>query len=116
MLYLCLLIIACSFIVSLIGVILLNYDKRNVQEMVQRRSLYQIPSAFWNEYNSITLDIYYMSAGSAEAIRYKIEDFEYKYSQIVDQMVYNDKMAEILYSYKKKQEFLNNKTKQNGTN
>jgi hypothetical protein len=57
-----------------------------------------------------------MSKGSAEAIRYKIEDFEYKYSQTVDQMVYNDKMGEILRCYQTKQEFLNNKTKQNGTN
>ena len=114
MLNLCLLllVIACS----LVGLVMINNDKSNVQKMVQRRSLYQIPSAFWNEYNSITLDIYYMSAGSADAIRYKIEDFEYKYSQTVDQMVYNDRMAEILSSYKKKQEFLNNKTKQNGTN
>jgi hypothetical protein len=102
---------ACSIVASLIGVILLNYDKRNVQEMVQRRSLYQIPSAFWDEYNSLTLDIYYMSKASAEAIRYKIEDFEYKYSQIVDQLVYNDKMGEILSMYKMKQEFINNKTK-----
>lgn len=111
MLYLCLFIIACSIIASFIGVILLNYDKRNVQEMVQRRSLYQIPSSFWDEYNSLTLDIYYMSKGSAEAIRYKIEDFEYKYSQIIDQMVYNDRMAEILRCYKEKHEILINKTK-----
>jgi hypothetical protein len=57
-----------------------------------------------------------MSAGSAEAIRYKIEDFEYKYSQTIDQMIYNDRMADILRTYQMKQEFLNNKTKQNGTN
>jgi hypothetical protein len=107
MLYLCLLLLACS----LVGIVMINYDKSNVQKMVQRRTLYQIPSAFWDEYNSLTLDIYYMSKGSAEAIRYKIEDFEYKYSQTVDQMVYNDKMAEILRSYQMKQEFLNNKTK-----
>jgi hypothetical protein len=100
----------------LVGVAMIKYDKVSNKEMVQRRSLYQIPSAFWDEYNSITLDIYYMSKGSAEAIRYKIEDFEYKYSQTVDQMVYNDRMAEILKSYQMKQEFLNNKTKQNGTN
>ena len=112
MLYLCLLLIACS----LVGLAMKNYEKSNVQKVVQRRSLYQIPSAFWDEYNSITLDIYYMSNGSAETIRYKIEDFEYKYSQIVDQMVYNDKMAEILRCYQMKQEFLINKTKQNGTN
>jgi hypothetical protein len=93
----------------LVGVAMIKYDKVSNKEMVQRRSLYQIPSAFWDEYNSITLDIYYMSKGSAEAIRYKIEDFEYKYSQTVDQMVYNDKMAEILRCYKIKQEFLNNK-------
>jgi hypothetical protein len=52
-----------------------------------------------------------MSAGSAEAIRYKIEDFEYKYSQTIDQMIYNDRMADILRTYQIKQEFLNNKTK-----
>ena len=91
---------------------MINYDKSNVQKMVQRRTLYQIPSAFWDEYNSITLDIYYMSKGSAEAIRYKIEDFEYKYSQTVDQMVYNDRMADILRTYQMKQEFLNNKKTQ----
>ena len=107
MLYLCLLILVCSFV----GIVMINYDKSNVQKVVQRRSLYQIPSAFWDEYNSITLDIYYMSKASAENIRYKIEDFEYKYSQIVDQLVYNDKMSEILSMYKMKQEFINNKTK-----
>jgi hypothetical protein len=108
MLYLCLLILGCS---TLVGIVILNYDKVSSQEMVQRRTLYQIPSAFWDEYNSITLDIYYMSAGSAEAIRYKIEDFEYKYSQTIDQMIYNDRMADILRTYQMKQEFLNNKTK-----
>jgi len=106
MLYLCLFILGCS----LVGLVMINYDKRDSQ-VAQRRSLYQIPSAFWDEYNSITLDIYYMTKGSAEAIRYKIEDFEYKYSQIVDLIVYNDKMGEILRCYKMKQEFLNNKTK-----
>ena len=112
MLYLCLLILGCS----LVGIVMINYDKVSSQEMVQRRTLYQIPSAFWDEYNSITLDIYYMSNASAEAIRYKIEDFEYKYSQTIDQMIYNDRMADILRTYQTKQEFLNNKTKQNGTN
>jgi len=112
MLYLCLLILGCS----LVGIVLKNYDKVSSQEMVQRRTLYQIPSAFWDEYNSITLDIYYMSNASAEAIRYKIEDFEYKYSQTIDQMIYNDRMADILRTYQKKQELLNNKTNKNGTN
>jgi len=108
MLYLCLLILGCS---SLVGIAMINYDKVSAQKMVQRRTLYQIPSAFWDEYNSITLDIYYMSNASAEAIRYKIEDFEYKYSQTIDQMIYNDRMADILRTYQKKQELLNNKTK-----
>ena len=106
MLYLCLFILGCSAV----GLVMIYY-KKDVQESVQRRSLYQIPSAFWDEYNSITLDIYYMTKGSAEAIRYKIEDFEYKYSQIVDLIIYNDKMGEILRCYKMKQEFLNNKNK-----
>lgn len=107
MLYLCLLILGCS----LVGIVMINYDKVSSQEMVQRRTLYQIPSAFWDEYNSITIDIYYMSNASAEAVRFKIEDFEYKYSQTIDQMIYNDRMADILRTYQMKQEFLNNKTK-----
>jgi transcription initiation factor IIF auxiliary subunit len=100
----------------LVGVAMIKYDKVSSQQMVQRRTLYQIPSAFWDEYNSLTLDIYYMSNANKEAIRFKIEDFEYKYSQTVDQMVYNDRMAEILSSYKKKQEFLTNKTNESRTN
>ena len=107
MLYLCLFILGCS----LVGLAMVDFDNKDKKQSVQRRSLYQIPSAFWDEYNSITLDIYYMTNASAEAIRYKIEDFEYKYSQIVDYMIYNDKMGEILRNYKMKQEFLNNKTK-----
>ena len=94
---------------------MLNYDKRDNQKM-ERKSLYQIPSAFWDEYNSLTLDIYYMSNANKEAIRFKIEDFEYKYAQTIDQIVYNDRMAEILRCYQTKQEFLNNKTNKNGTN
>ena len=106
MLYLCLFILGCS----LVGVVMINYDKRDSQAC-QRRSLYKIPSAFWDEYNSISLDIYYMTKANAETIRFKIEDFEYKYSQTVDQLVYNDRMGEMLQFYKQKQEFLNNKTK-----
>ena len=106
MLYLCLFILGCSV---LAGAYLISVDKNTIKK--DRLSLYKIPSAFWDEYNSISLDIYYMTNASAETVRFKIEDFEYKYSQTVDQMVYNDRMGEMLQFYKQKQEFLNNKTK-----
>jgi len=109
MLYLCLFILGCSLVIALIGAYLISGDKHKIKK--ERLSLYNIPSAFWDEYNSISLDIYYMTNANAEAIRYKIEDFEYKYSQIVEQWIYNDKMAEILRNYKMKQEFINNKNK-----
>ena len=110
MLYLCLFILGCSaVIVVLAGAYLISGDKHTIKK--DRLSLYNIPSAFWDEYNSITLDIYYMTNGSAEAIRYKIEDFEYKYSQIVDHQVYNDRMAEILRNYKAKKDLIISKTK-----
>ena len=57
------------------------------------------------------LDIYYMSLANCESIRYKIEDFEYKYSQTVDYQIYNDRMSEILRNYKAKRELIINKTK-----
>ena len=109
MLYLCLFILGCSAIIVLLGAYLISKDKKTVTS--GRLSLYNIPSAFWDEYNSITLDIYYMTNGSVEAIRYKIEDFEYKYSQIVDQLVYNDRIEEILKNYKAKKDLLISKTK-----
>lgn len=106
MLYLCLFILGCS----LVGLVITSNCKKEAIKP-KRRSLYEIPSAFWDEYNSITLDIYYMTNGSAEAIRYKIEDFEYKYSQIVDYQIYNDRMGEILRNYKAKKDLIISKTK-----
>ena len=109
MLYLCLFILGCSAIIVLLGSYLITKDKNTITS--GRLSLYNIPSAFWDEYNSITLDIYYMTNGSAEAIRYKIEDFEYKYSQIIDYQIYNDRMAEILRNFKAKKDLIISKTK-----
>lgn len=109
MLYLCLFILGCSAVVVLFGAYLISGDKHI--KKTERLSLYQIPSAFWDEYNTITLDIYYMSNANAEAIRYKIDDFEYKYSQIVDYQIYNDRMGEILKNYKAKKDLIISKTK-----
>lgn len=104
MLYLCLFILVCSAV----GIVMMSCQKK---EPVKRRSLYQIPSAFWDEYNTIILDIYYMSLANCESIKFKIEDFEYKYSQTVDYQIYNDRMADILRNYKQKREFIINKNK-----
>lgn len=106
MLYLCLFILGCS----VIGLVMLSSDKQQSKK-VKRRSLYEIPSAFWDEYNTIILDVYYMSIANCESIRYKIEDFEYKYSQTVDYQIYNDRMAEILRNYKAKRELIISKNK-----
>lgn len=109
MLYLCLFVLGCSLIAALIGAYLLSGDKH--KKKVKRKSLYEIPSAFWDEYNTITLDIYYMSLANCESIKFKIDDFEYKYSQTIDCQIYNDKMAEILKSYKFRRELIINKNK-----
>jgi hypothetical protein len=106
MLYLCLFVMVCS----LVGAYLLTCDKQK-NKQIKRRTLYEIPSAFWDEYNTMILDIYYMSLANCESIRYKIEDFEYKYSQTVDYQIYNDRMSEILRNYKAKRELIINKTK-----
>ena len=106
MLYLCLFVLGCS----VIGMMLLSSDKQQKKQS-KRKSLYEIPSAFWDEYNTIILDIYYMSLANCESIRYKIEDFEYKYSQIIDYQIYNDRMTDILMNYKAKKELIINKNK-----
>jgi len=105
MLYLCLFILGCS------AVALIVLCKEKKQSPIKRKSLYEIPSAFWDEYNSITLDIYYMSIANCETIRYKIEDFEYKYSQTIDSQIYHDRMGEILRNYKAKHQLITNKNK-----
>jgi len=109
MLYLCLFILACS----LVGAYLITCDKQltKKEKKLKRKTLYEIPSAFWDEYNTITLDIYYMTLANCESIKFKIDDFEYKYSQTVDYQIYNDRMTEILRSYKFKREIITSKTK-----
>lgn len=107
MLYLCLFLLGCSAII----LIMLCQEKKQIKKSSKRKSLYEIPSAFWDEYNSISLDIYYMTIANCETIRFKIEDFEYKYSQHIDLRIYNERMADILQNYKTKKELIISKNK-----
>lgn len=106
MLYLCLFVLGCS----VIGLVMLSSDKQGKKNS-KRKGLYEIPAAFWDEYNTIILDIYYMSLANCESIRFKIEDFEYKYSQTIDYQIYNDRMTDILMNYKGKREMIISKNK-----
>jgi len=73
------------------------------------KSMYHIPAVFWHDYNNISLRIYTMKVEDIERVKYMIDEFEEKYAQYIDLKVYNERMAQILEDFRRKQFFLTNK-------
>jgi len=81
-----------------------------------RNDHYKVPAVFWEEYNWLTLKIHRMSASDYENVQHHINQFMYKYEQLVDYKVYNEKVANLLSSYQYRvQLLLNNKHLSHGT-
>lgn len=73
------------------------------------KSAYHIPAVFWHDYNNISIKIYTMKEEDIERVKYLIDDFEEKYAQYIDLKTYNERMAQILEDFRRKQFFLTNK-------
>ena len=108
-----LILLACSLTIAFFIVPLKRPKKR---ERVNRNDHYKVPAVFWEEYNWLTLKIHRMSASDYENVQHHINQFMYKYEQLVEYKVYNEKVANLLSSYQYRvQLLLNNKHLANGT-
>ena len=83
-----------------------KYEKKEKSNL---KSVYHIPAVFWHDYNNISLRIYTMKEEDIDRVKYMIDDFEGKYAQYIDLKTYNERMAQILEDFRRKQFFLTNK-------
>ena len=79
------------------------------KERTNLKSAYHIPAVFWHDYNNITMKIYAMKEEDVDRVKYMIDEFEEKYSQYIDLKIYNERMANLLEDFSRKQFFLTNK-------
>lgn len=84
--------------------------KSKPKERNNLKSAYHIPSVFWHDYNNISLRIYTMKEEDLDRVKYMIDDFEDKYSQYIDLKTYNERMAQLLDDFRRKQFFITNKS------
>lgn len=79
------------------------------KERVNLKNGYHIPAIFWHDYNNITIKIYTMKEEDLDRVKYLIDEFEDKYAQYIDLKIYNERMAQLLEDFRRKQFFLTNK-------
>lgn len=85
--------------------------EREIKQRESKKSMYHIPAIFWHDYNKLSLSIYNMTLDDCDKVKYKIDEFEQKYSQYIDLQVYNDRMYLLLNDYQRKHYSLLNYTK-----
>lgn len=84
---------------------------KEIKQRESKKSMYNIPAIFWHDYNKLSLSIYNMTLENSDKVKYKIDEFEQKYSQYIDLQVYNDRMYLLLNDYQRKHYSLLNYTK-----
>lgn len=87
---------------------LTNKIDKQPKQRESKKSMYHIPAVFWHDYNKISLSIYEMTLDNCDKVKYKIDEFEQKYSQYIDLQVYNDRMYLLLNDYQRKHFSLKN--------
>jgi hypothetical protein len=108
-----LILLACSIGVAFLIVPVKSTKKK---KKVDHNDHYKVPPIFWDEYNWLTLKIHRMTKSDYENVQHHINQFMYKYEQLVEYKVYNEKVAHLLSSYQFRVSLLlNNKHLENGT-
>lgn len=75
----------------------------NYQSRFQK---YKIPSQFWDDYNKINFHIKDMGIDECERVKFLIDDFTYKYAEIMDYKVYVDSVGTLISNYYDKEKLL----------
>lgn len=78
-------------------------DKRGVQSRYQK---FKVPSQFWDDYNKINFFIHDMGIDECERVKFMIDDFSYKYAEIMEYKVFIDSLGNLIERYYSKEKFL----------
>jgi len=87
----------------------LDYESKRLakpDKYQSRFQKYKIPSQFWDDYNKINFYIKDMGIDECERVKYLIDDFTYKYAQIMDYKVYVDSVGNLISKYYDKEKIL----------
>lgn len=96
-------IIAISFAIWISWLCVPLRPRKKPQSRYQK---YKIPSQFWEDYNKINFFIHDMGIDECERVKYLIDDFTYKYAQIMDYKVYVDCVGNLISKYYDKEKQL----------
>ena len=86
-----------------------TYDAIPLKERkkyTSRFQKYKVPSQFWDDYNKINFFIHDMGIDECERVKYLIDDFTYKYAQIMEYKVFIDNLSTLITKYYDKEKFL----------
>ena len=96
-------------IVSFALAVWVTYDAIPLKEKKKYTSRFQkfkVPSQFWDDYNKINFFIHDMGIDECERVKYLIDDFSYKYAEIMDYKVFIDSLSTLITKYYDKEKFL----------
>jgi hypothetical protein len=78
-------------------------EPKKVQSRYQK---FKVPSQFWDDYNKINFYIHDMGIDECERVKYMIDDFSYKYAEIMEYKVFIDSLGNLITSYYSREKFL----------
>lgn len=87
----------------------LDYESKKLvhpENYQSRFQKYKIPSQFWEDYNQLNFYIKDMGVDECERVKFLIDDFTYKYAQIMDYKVYVDSVGNLISRYYDKEKQL----------
>ena len=91
-------ILLASFVLA----VYVTYDAIPLKEkkkVTSRFQKFKVPSQFWEDYNKINFFIHDMGIDECERVKYLIDDFTYKYAQIMDYRVFIDSLSTLIDKY-----------------
>jgi hypothetical protein len=102
-------ILIIILIVSFALAVWVTYDAIPLKEKkkyTSRFEKFKIPSQFWDDYNKINFFIHDMGIDECEKVRFLIDDFTYKYAEIMDYKVFIDSISVLITKYNDKEKQL----------
>ena len=102
-------IIAIIVIIAFSSAVWVTWDAIPLKEKKKAQSRFQkfkIPSQFWDDYNKINFFIHDMGIDECERVKYLIDDFSYKYAEIMDYRVFIDSLSTLIDKYYSKEKTL----------
>jgi hypothetical protein len=102
-------IIAIIVLIAFSSAVWVTWDAIPLNEKKKAQSRFQkfkVPSEFWGDYNKINFFIHDMGIDECERVKYLIDDFSYKYAEIMEYKVFIESLSNLITKYYNKEKTL----------